>query len=65
MLLRTRTTNSNWIAHAGACIHRFNSYGGHECIGMSAQSAGKPEMMTDKVYACHTIADADTLPLVY
>jgi hypothetical protein len=28
---------------------------------MSAQSAGKPEMMTDKVYACHTIADADTL----
>ena len=32
MLLRTRTTNSNWIVHAGACEHRFNSYGGHECI---------------------------------
>jgi len=31
---------------------------------MFAQLAGKPEIMTNKVYACHTIADTDTLPLV-
>jgi hypothetical protein len=31
---------------------------------MFAQLAGKPEIMTNEVYACHTIADTDTLPLV-
>jgi hypothetical protein len=28
-LLRTRTTNSNWIAHARRHNHGCNSYGGH------------------------------------
>jgi hypothetical protein len=32
MLLRTRTTNSNWTAHAGACYYGFNSHSGHECL---------------------------------
>lgn len=36
------------------------SCGERKCIGMYAQSAGKPEMMSDEVYACHTIADTDT-----
>jgi hypothetical protein len=61
MLLRTRTTNSNWIAHARRHNHECNSHGGHECIGMRSQSAGKPEMMLREVATCHTIVDTNTL----
>jgi len=41
-------------------LRECNSRGEHKCIGIYAQSAGKPEMMSEKVYACHTIANTDT-----
>lgn len=58
----TRCERSNLVlvAHEGQ-LRKFESCGEHECIGMFGQSAGKPEMMSNAVYACHTIANTDTL----
>ena len=43
-LLRTRTTNSNWIAHARRHNHGCNSYGGH-ALSYSMTSTNKGENM--------------------
>ena len=48
------------VAHEGK-LRGFESCGERGCIGMFGQSAGKPEMMSNAVYACHTIANTDTL----